>query len=732
VEALGSGAPVVLPATEVPGLRSALTVALRIEGRFAGVLSFLVSAARPHHDDADLDLAAELGRRTSLMLESERRRAREHALQRVTADLASADTVDEAARRLVDRLRDILGAHAVSMYVAEPDHGVLRLVHGIGYTDEVLARYLTIRADDDTIPLGRVARTGGAIWIRDRADWERLFPELLGYATAADRHAAAALPLLSGGVVVGAVGISFVTPRTFPADERAFVLAMAAQAAPALERAAAADERRVIAETLQTSLLPPTLPELERLSLAARYLPGAQGTRAGGDWYDVIPLDDGRVAIAVGDVVGQGTRAAAVMGQLRSALSAYLLEGHDPVRALDHLDRFAHRVPGAAGSTVTCLVLDVGSGELAWARAGHPPPLVLGPGGPRLLEDAACTVLGVRGRPPYVPGHARIAPGDSVVLYTDGLVERRGEVVDDGLERLRTAGSTAYRLPPAALAEALLVAGLDDGPTDDVALIVARSMPAPLRLDLPADGTTLRGMRAAVTAWSEAVGLRPEEAYDLQLALGEAAANAAEHAYRNGPAGRMTVQVARAGATRIAVQVTDDGQWRPPPAERGHRGRGLDLIREIGDDVRLEHDAVGTRIRFTVPARPAPPHTPADDPATDAIAPVAPSGATRLRTVRTPDAERITVVGDLDQVGAASVGPALLAAARSDGTRLEIDLRATTFLSSAGIALLAAVTDAAGTARRRVQLTVLPAGVVGRALALGGVDRLVELTDDLR
>lgn len=192
----------------------------------------------------------------------------------------------------------------------------------------------------------------------------------------------------------------------------------------------------------------------------------------------------------------------------------------------------------------------------------------------------------------------------------------------------------------------------------------------------------------------------------------------------------MTVQDTMVGAARVAVQVTDDGRWRPPPAERGHRGRGLDLIREIGDDVQLEHDAGGTRIRFTVPARPGPPRTPAEEPAADPIAPVAPTGPTRLRTVRTPDSERITVLGDLDPVGAASVGPALLTAARSDGADLEIDLRATTYLSSAGVALLADVADAARTARRRVQLTVRPAGVVGRALTLGGVDRLFEPADD--
>lgn len=722
LELLAAGDPVVLPPADAPEGHHALTVPLLVEGRFAGVLSFLALGPVRHHDHTVLELAAELGRRTSLMLEADRRRTRERQLQRVTGDLATAGTVDEAGRRLVERLRDILGADAASMYRADAEHGVLRSVVSVGYTDDLLARYATIRADAD-VPLALAARTGQASWVPDRAEWARRFPDLLGPAVAAGRHACATLPLLSGGVAVGAVYLSFATPRTFPADERAFALAMAAQAAPALERAMAADERRVMAETLQNSLLPPTLPELDRLSLAARYLPGAQGTRAGGDWYDVLPLDDGRVAIAVGDVVGQGTRAAAVMGQLRSALSAYLLEGHDPVRALSHLDRFAHRVPGAAGSTVTCLVLDPVAGALTWARAGHPPPLVLGPDGPRLLEDATGTVLGVRGRPPYVAGTARLAPGDSIVLYTDGLVERRGEVVDDGLERLCAAGETAHLLPPAALAEALLAAGLDEGPTDDVALIVARLTPGPLLLDLPADGGELRGLRRAVARWTAEIGLDPDESYDLQLALGEAAANSAEHAYRGatGP-GRMQIGLARDGATRIAVTVRDSGSWRPPPSDPGHRGRGLDLIGEIGDDVALDHGVDGTEIRFTVPAVPRPP----DVTAVPVVPYAVPAGVgpTRLRIRRTAAAERIAVAGDLDPTGAASVGPALLAAARADGPVLVVDLRATTYLSSAGIALLAEVADVATRARRALRLDVATAGAVGRAVALAGLTRL--------
>lgn len=587
------------------GLTGALTVPLRIEGRLAGVMGFLDAGPPREYDRTDLDLVEELGRRASLMLEADQRRSRDRHLQQVTADLASAGGVAEAARLLVPRLQEVLGAEGVSMYLLEPDRGVLRLVHSVGYAESMVEGFRTVRISDP-VPLADAARNAVPVWIPTGDDWNRRWPAL---PAVGDRQAAAALPLLSAGVVVGAVGLSFATDRTFPADEREFVSALAAQAAPALERAAAADERRMIAETLQSSLLPSRLPELEHLALAARYLPGAHGTRAGGDWYDVIPLDGGRVAIAVGDVVGQGAQAAAVMGQLRSALSAYLMEGHEPAGALGHLDRFAHRVPGAAGSTVTCLVLHPPSGELTWARAGHPPPLVLGPGGARFLSDASGTVLAVRGRPPYVAGRARLAAGDTVVLYTDGLVERRGEVVDDGLERLRRSGGRAHGLAPIAVAGALLtdcLHGAAAGHPDDIALMVARMVPAPLRVDVAARGDQLRPLRGRIAEWARAVGMGEDEAYDLQLTVGEAAANASEHAYPEhafpeGP-GRLRLELAHRG-DRVTVVVQDDGMWRPPAADPGHRGRGLALIRAVSHDVVLDHGPDGTEVRFSVPTQ---------------------------------------------------------------------------------------------------------------------------------
>ena len=718
-------------ARERLGASNSLVVPLRIGDRVVGLLSFLNFDAPRYYHPSELDLAGELGRRASLMLAADRQRTRERQLQQVSADLASAGSVAEAARLLVARLGDILGAEAIGVYLVEPERGI-KLAHADGYPGAVLDAYSALRFDDPD-PIAAAVRTGEPVWIRDRAQWARDWPELVHHAVADEWHAAATLPLPAAGRVVGTVAICFPTEREFPADEQGFVLALVAQAAPAFERAATADERRLIAETLQTSLLPPTLPRLERLALASRYLPGAHGTQAGGDWYDVLPLDGGRVAIAVGDVVGQGAKAAAIMGQLRSALSGYLLEGHGPVRALEHLDRFACRVPGAAGSTVACMVLEPETGELTWARAGHPPPIVTGPGGARLLEGATGTVLAVRGRPPFTAGTDRIDAGDSIVLYTDGLVERRGEIIDTGIQRLVDAATRHHALAPVALTDALLDGALGSGaggwssgaastpdPADDVAIIVARLVPAPLRLVLPAEAPMLRKLRVSLITWTAAVGLDEDDSYDLQLAVGEAAANAVEHAYRDGPAGTMAVELRHDAGGAVRARVRDEGSWRPAPDDKGYRGRGLDLIRDVSSRMELDRGPAGTEVRFTLSPFWAP-----------TAAPPAP-GANAPAEVQVDGAQGevgVTVVGDLDLAGVQAVRDRLVDAVSGTTGVVTIDLRETGYLASAGIALLVEVDRVARVSGGRLRLLVSAGDVVRRALRLSGVDGVLEVLD---
>ena len=510
------------------------------------------------------------------------------------------------------------------------------------------------------------------------------------------------------------------------------LLAVAEQCAQALDRARLYRAEQGIAETLQRSLLPARLPDLERLALAAHYLPGAEGTQAGGDWYDVVHLVDDRVAIAVGDVVGQGPAAAAVMGQLRSALSTALLQGCEPAEALELLDRFAARLPGALASTAACLIVDGTAGTVTWARAGHPPPLlVTADGQGRFLEDAgAGTVLGAAGRAPYTEGSIAIEPGATLLLYTDGLVERRGELLDDGLARVlevavRHASADPVRLTGRLLADVLA----DTDQPDDVAVIAARLLPGPLDALLPADPAQLAGARRAVAAWSTAAGLGVDTIEDLQLALGEALANAVEHAYSGGGAGECEYRVVRAPDGSIDVEVTDTGTWRPPPADRGFRGRGLELISALAQDVEVIHGAdaptgSGTRVRFRFP-----PGTEAPDrrerPARPAVAPptVVDDGSARLVETEDADGVRLAVEGELDVATAGPVGADLARrlGELSPGVPVVLDLRPTRYLASAGIGMVLEVQARAAAAGRPFRVLTAPGSPPERILRLAGL-----------
>ena len=346
--------------------RSVLVAPLVNGGRVVGALTLVNSASERSFDDADLAVAGELGQRIATMVASEQVAARERQLHEITAALSAAGTVAEAAAELSAGLRRALGAARVVVCTLGEDR-LLHLVHGLGYPREQLDPFRTMRPTSP-LPITEAARTGLPVWLPDRDAWGTRYP-LAAAALLADTHAGTALPLRVGERIVGVVGASFPTRRDFGPGERTFLLTLAGQAAVAFERAALADVRREMADTLQHSLLPRSLPTIDRLSVTARYLPGVQGTQAGGDWYDVLPLEGRGVAVVVGDVVGNGAPAAAVMGQLRSALAAVLLEGHSPARALELLDRYSGQVVGAEVSTVACLLLDPAAGTVTYSRA---------------------------------------------------------------------------------------------------------------------------------------------------------------------------------------------------------------------------------------------------------------------------------------------------------------------------------------------------------------------------
>ena len=308
----------------------------------------------------------------------------------------------------------------------------------------------------------------------------------------ADVHTAVVQPLTLVGrsTPIGAVVLG--TSPHLPLDDeyRIFLALAAGQVAAAVADAQAVeDERRRAAEraeldrsraqfftevavTLQRAVLGPTsLPA----GFAVHYEPATGTLEVGGDWYDVVDLPDGRYGVVVGDVVGRGLAAAAVMGQLRSAGRALLLESHSPAHVLWALDRFAALVPGAAVSTVFCAVVDPRDGTVRYSSAGHPPAMVVqADGTSSFLEDASSLPLSVREHLLRPEADVVLQRGSTLLLYTDGLVERRDEELDEGMARAADVLADGRHLPPAELAELLTKRLLDDAPDDDVAFLLYR------------------------------------------------------------------------------------------------------------------------------------------------------------------------------------------------------------------------------------------------------------------
>jgi serine phosphatase RsbU (regulator of sigma subunit)/anti-sigma regulatory factor (Ser/Thr protein kinase) len=357
-------------------------------------------------------------------------------------------------------------------------------------------------------------------------------------------------------------------------------------------------EQRGVAETLQQSLLPDRLPDLPGLDLAARYLAGGVGADVGGDWYDVIPLPTGEVGLVLGDVVGHDLHAASVMGQVRNALRAYALEGLSPAAALDRLNNFVRQIDPGEMATCVFAVYHPEAQTLLVSNAGHYPPLLVTPDRETvLLETQACPPIGGTEHVAYSERLYHVLPGSTVLLYTDGLIERRAEDVGAGLDQLRRVVAAAPEDVDALCAHVLAEFFTTESPTDDVALLAlhtpAAVMPS-LRLTLPAVADQLAPLRRTLGRWLDEARATPEEAFELTVACCEAASNAIEHAYSPD---RATFDVTAVRADRdIEIRVTDRGRWRPP---RGaDRGRGLQVIRDFTDTMSVDCEEGGTTVRM--------------------------------------------------------------------------------------------------------------------------------------
>jgi serine phosphatase RsbU (regulator of sigma subunit)/anti-sigma regulatory factor (Ser/Thr protein kinase) len=400
------------------------------------------------------------------------------------------------------------------------------------------------------------------------------------------------VPLFARGDVIGQLQLRRAQPRSFTAEDVQIAQLAGERLAVALEQGRVQEEERRLAQTVQHSTMPERLPQLPGFQIAAGFRPGsgAGAVESGGDWYDVIPLADGRVALAMGDVAGRGVEAAALAGQLRSMLRGYVLDGDTPARVADRLDSVLRLLDPSSMVTLLLMVVDSREWSVGVVSAGHPPPLVIPPdGSPRLVEAGRSPPLGV-GAVHRDEDVIQIDPDSTLVLYTDGLCERRGEHVDEGLGRIVDVAAGAHRHPEDVCRRLLELQGGDD----DASVLVVKASPLSERLSLrvPADADELSRLRRTLRHWLDDMGASDEEISEILLACGEAAANAVEHAY--GPRDAEFSVSAELLDGIVVLTVRDEGQWRS--ARGADRGRGTPLMEALMDSVEVDRSPAGTSV----------------------------------------------------------------------------------------------------------------------------------------
>ena len=554
------------------GERSAIVMPLIADEAVLGVIAVARGSRQPAFGSDYLELVSDFARHAAIALALTA--SREHTLNQ---QLAQADTVDEAVRAAAEELRRLWRARRV-LAVTFPAHS---------------SAPQTASSAPDLVSVG------------EPAQWENMSSETLQMLTAlrdgdllapnATRAGTAGIALQHPeGVLV--VWIQLAEKRPFTLEDQTLLTVLAGRLGQGLQRVHQVDQQRETALALQHAILGPA--HLPR-GFAVRYQAASRPLQVGGDWYDVVDLQDGRIALIVGDCVGHGLPAATVMGQLRSACRALLLDHPSPRAALCGLDRFAARLPGAQCTTVVCAVLDPDTGGLVYSSAGHPPPILVDADGiTRTLDDGHTIPVGLRPDRSRPEAHVTVPAGATLLLYTDGLVERRGSSLDDGIARAAVLVRDGRASTLDDVADQIMTRlAPSSGYQDDVAVLLYRH-PAPLEISFPAHVNELSRSRAALRSWLSQTRVNRDQAHDMLVAAGEAVANAIEHGHRDSPEGIITLR-GTALVDQVQLTIVDTGSWKPPQtAADRHRGRGITLMRALMQDVAIHPDAVGTTVHL--------------------------------------------------------------------------------------------------------------------------------------
>ncbi|WP_223184429.1 SpoIIE family protein phosphatase [Streptomyces sp. CBMA152] len=552
------------------------------------------SSARPDRDDED--------------------RRRTGVVDSTTAALAHARTVQD----VIDVLNGSHGLEhlgATSLVMGLLESGRIHLV-AEGPADSFVPGTRWTRVDEQ-YPMSEVVRTLAPRFIQTPDDFARSYPRLWPHISGLGITAAAYLPLIAQARPIGALGLLYSDKTGFTADERNLLVALGSSIAQSLQRAVLYEQEHDLAEGLQQAMLPRRIPDVPGARIAVRYRSARLGRDIGGDWYDVIPLPGGRVGAVIGDVQGHDTHAAAVMGQLRIVLRAYAAEGHTPATVMARASVFLHELDTDRFATCTYAEADLSTGVVQLVRAGHVDPLLRHPDGScRRLPVEGGLPLGLSaefGRLEYPVSTIELDPGQTLLLFTDGLVEQPGADLDDGMQLL----ASLVRTGPAdlqELADRMCDVVDDRAGDDDVALLLLRrrALEAPqaggrlqqhvAQNDPEALRSSRHMIRAAVRAW----GAR-ERADEIELAADELITNALMHT--DGGA-IVTVRVLAGPQRRLRVEVEDRSSALPrrrDAGDSGVSGRGLMLVDRLADVWGVESRGSGKCVwcEFIVPERAA-------------------------------------------------------------------------------------------------------------------------------